>query len=134
VSLLHALPRIAPLLVRHVIGYADLAGEELDGIALRLRRRAIAAATCALAAFISVLLGCVLVIALAWETPYRYWVIAGLAVAFCGTALIAGATVRRERREGGRLFGRLREEWSQDRQALQQIMASRNEDAREDWR
>ena len=103
-------------------------------MAPRLRRRAIAAATCALATLISLLLGCFLVIALAWDTPYRYWVIAGLALAFCGTALIAGATVRRERREGGRLFGRLRDEWQQDRRTLQQIMASRNEDAREDLR
>ena len=101
--------RIAPLLVRHALGYADLAGEELSGVGPRLRRRVTAAVTCALAAFLGVLLTCALTIALAWDTVYRYWVIAGLALAFFAVAIAAGEALRRERRTG-RLFGRLRDE------------------------
>jgi uncharacterized membrane protein YqjE len=123
VSTLDAL-RIAPLLVRHALGYADLAGEELSGVGPRLRRRATAAVTCALAAFLGVILTCVLAIALAWDTAYRYWAIAGLALAAFAVAIAAGEALRRERRTG-RLFGRLREEWQQDRETLQRIMLAR---------
>lgn len=117
--------RIAPLLVRHALGYADLAGEELSGVGPRLRRRVTAAVTCALAAFLGVMLTCTLVIALAWDTVYRYWVIAGLALAFFAVAIAAGEAVRRERRTG-RLLGRLRDEWRQDRETLQRIMTVRD--------
>jgi uncharacterized membrane protein YqjE len=123
VSTLEAL-RIAPLLVRHALGYADLAGEELDGVGPRLRGRAVAAATCAFAAFLGVLLTCGLAIALAWDTAYRYWVIAGLALGFFAVAIAAGEALRRERRRGP-LFGRLRDEWRQDRETLQRIMVAR---------
>lgn len=116
--------RIAPLLVRHALGYADLAGEELNGVGPRLRRRVTAAVTCALASFLGVLLTCGLVIALAWETAYRYWVIAVLALAFFAVAIAAGEALRRERRSGP-LFGRLRDEWRQDRETLQRIMSAR---------
>lgn len=116
--------RIAPLLVRHALGYADLAGEELSGVGPRLRRRVAAAVICALASFLGALLSCGLMIALAWETAYRYWVIAGLALTFFAVSIAAGEVLRRERRNG-HLFGRLREEWRQDRETLQRIMTAR---------
>jgi uncharacterized membrane protein YqjE len=71
-----------------------------------------------------VLLTCGLVVALAWETAYRYWVIAALALAFFAVAIAAGEALRRERRSGP-LFGRLRDEWRQDRETLQRIMSAR---------
>jgi uncharacterized membrane protein YqjE len=123
VSTLEAL-RIAPLLVRHALGYADLAGEELDGVGPRLRRRVTAAAICAFASLLGVMLSCALAIALAWDTDYRYWVIAGLALGFFAVAIAAGEALRRERRSGP-LFGRLRDEWREDRETLQRIMAAR---------
>jgi uncharacterized membrane protein YqjE len=126
VSLLTALPRIAPLLARHALGYADLVSEEVDGLAAGLRRRAIAAVACVSAALVAVLAGCALVIAVAWETPWRLHAIAGVALAFLAAAVVAGEIARRERRRAGSTLARLRGEWERDRRALRQVLASRD--------
>lgn len=131
-SLLYALPRMVPLLARHALGYVDLATEELDGIAARLRRRALAAATCILATFLAVTMLCGLAIAIAWDTPYRYIVIAGLALFFLAIAIATGDVARRERRRTARVFERLRDEWLRDREALREIISERNETREED--
>jgi uncharacterized membrane protein YqjE len=132
VSLLYALPRALPLLARHALGYVDLATEELDGLGGRLRRRALAAAVCGLATLVAVLLGCGLAIAIAWETPYRYVVIAGLALAFLAVAIAAGEIARRERRHTAGMFERVRKEWTQDRATLRQIMERGDTETRHD--
>jgi uncharacterized membrane protein YqjE len=126
--MLYALPRVAPVLARHALGYADLATEELDGIAARLRRRMVAMAACMVAAGIALLLGCCLLIAIAWDTPNRNAVIAGLALVFFAAAIAAGEIARRERRRAGPAFARLRSEWNRDRETLRQVLAARDED------
>jgi uncharacterized membrane protein YqjE len=131
VNLLYSLPRMVPLLARHALGYVDLATEELDGIATRLRRRVLAGATCVLATFLAVTMLCGLAIAMAWETPYRYIVIAGLALFFLAIAIATGDVARRERRRTALVFARLRDEWIRDREALREIIAERN-DTREE--
>jgi uncharacterized membrane protein YqjE len=127
VNLLYALPRMVPLLARHALGYVDLAAEELDGLAARLRRRALAAVTCILATFLAVAMGSGLAIAIAWDTPYRYIVIAGLTLFFLAIAIATGDVARRERRHVARVFERLRREWMRDREALREIIEERRE-------
>jgi uncharacterized membrane protein YqjE len=131
VNLLYALPRMVPLLARHALGYVDLATEELDGLAARMRRRAIAAAICILATFLAVALASGLAIAIAWDTPYRYVVIAGLTLFFLAIAIATGDVARRERRQIAQVFERLRAEWQRDREALREIIEERR-DTRED--
>ncbi len=128
--MLYALPRIAPVLARHALGYADLATEELDGIVARLERRMVAMAACAVATGIALLLGCCLLITLAWDTPYRHVVIAGLALVFLAGAIAAGEIARRERRNAGPAFERLRSEWNRDRETLRQVLAVREDEER----
>lgn len=130
-NLLYALPRMVPLLARHALGYVDLAAEELDGLAARLRRRAVAAATCILATFLAVTMGCGLAIAIAWDTPYRYIVIAGLTLFFLAIAIATGDVARRERRQIAGLFERLRREWMRDRATLREIIEERRETTEE---
>jgi uncharacterized membrane protein YqjE len=125
--MLTALPRVAPVLARHALGYADLATEELDGIGTRLRRRLLATVACGVAASFAVLMACCLVIAMTWDTPYRAMVIAGLALAFLAIAIVAGEVARRERQRSARLFPRLRSEWNRDREALREVLAALEE-------
>ncbi|HEX9773576.1 MAG TPA: phage holin family protein [Steroidobacteraceae bacterium] len=127
--MLTSLPRVAPVLARHALGYADLATEEMDGIGTRLRRRLLATAVCGVAASFTVLMCCCLVIAMTWDTPYRAIVIAGLALAFLAMAIVAGEVARRERQRSARLFPRLRSEWNRDREALRQVLAAQEEQA-----
>ena len=126
-NLLYALPRMVPLLARHALGYVDLAAEQLEGLAARMRRRAVAAAICILATFLAVALGCGLAIAIAWDTPYRYIVIAGLTLLFLAIAIATGDVARRERHQVAQLFERLRAEWQRDREALREIIEDRRD-------
>ena len=56
-------PRIAPLLARHALGYADLATGELAVAGALLRQRMRATAACAVAAGLAVLMLCCLAVA-----------------------------------------------------------------------
>lgn len=124
-NIVDALPRIAPVLARHALGFADLATEELRDVGSLLRRRALATAIYAIATSFAVLMFCCLAIALAWDTPYRFAVIAGLALVFVTAAIVAGDFARRERRKSVRLFKRLRSAWITDRETLREVLAAR---------
>ncbi len=120
-----ALPRIAPLLARHALGYADLATEELAVAGALLRQRVLATATCAVAAGVAVLMFCCLAIAVSWDTPHRITVIAVLALAFVTASIVAGEVARRLRQKSAQLFPRLRTEWINDRELLRETLATR---------
>lgn len=123
--LLTALPRVAPVLARHALGYADLAVEELDSLGDRLRRRLIATLACALSASVAVLMFCLLAVAMAWDTPYRTTVVVGLALAFAVAAIVTGGMARGERTKSGGAFPRLSTAWDRDREMLREILAAR---------
>jgi uncharacterized membrane protein YqjE len=125
VRLLIALPRLAPVLARHALGYADLAAEELDSLGDRLRTRLVATLACTIAASVAVLMLCFLAIAIAWDTPYRTTVVAGLAVAFAVAAVVTGALARRERQKSASAFPRLSIAWNRDRELLREVLAAR---------
>lgn len=123
--LLTALPRLTPVLARHALGYADLAAEELDSLGDRLRRRLVATIACTVAASVAVLLLCLLAVTLAWDTPYRTMVVAGLALAFIVAATITGGLATREREKSGGAFPRLSTAWDRDRELLREVLAAR---------
>ena len=122
---LTALPRLAPVLARHALGYADLAAEELDSLGDRLRRRLVATLACTVASGMAVLMFCFLAVAIAWDTPYRTTVIAGLAVAFSVAALATGELARRERQRSAQAFPRMSTAWHHDRELLREVLAAR---------
>jgi uncharacterized membrane protein YqjE len=124
VKFVAALPRIAPLLARHALGYADLAAEEMAMAWALLRQRVLATVTCVAASSFAILMFCCLVIAVSWDTPQRVTVIALLALTFATAAIIAGQVVRRLRRKSDRLFPRVRNEWVADRELLRQTFAT----------
>jgi uncharacterized membrane protein YqjE len=122
---LTALPRLAPVLARHALGYADLAAEELDSLGDRLRKRLVATLACTASASIAVLMLCFLAVAVAWDTPYRTAVAAGLALAFAVAAIVTGALARSERRKSAPVFPRLSTAWNRDRELLREVLAAR---------
>jgi uncharacterized membrane protein YqjE len=124
VKFVAALPRIAPLLARHALGYADLAAEEMAMAWALLRQRVLATVTFVAASSFAILMFCCLVIAVSWDTPQRVTVIALLALTFATAAIIAGQVVRRLRRKSDRLFPRVRNEWVADRELLRQTFAT----------
>ena len=68
----------AAVAVRHVSAYLDLLQSDLDiGIQLA-RRRLIAVCVMSAALLMAVALLCGWIVAVAWNTPQRSWVVAGL--------------------------------------------------------
>jgi uncharacterized membrane protein YqjE len=113
------------VLARHALGYADLAVEELDSLGDRLRRRLIATLASVFSAGVAVVMLCLLAVAMAWDTPYRTAVVAGLALAFGVVAIVTGGVARRERTKSAGAFPRLSTAWDRDREMLREILAAR---------
>jgi hypothetical protein len=62
---------------------------------------------------------------MAWDTPYRSVVVAGLALAFVVVAIVTGGMARRERTKSDGVFPRLSTAWDRDRELLREILAAR---------
>lgn len=120
-----ALPRVAPVLARHALGYADLAVEELDSLGGRLRRGLIVTLAFTVAASVAVLMFCLLAITIAWDTPYRTAVVAGLAITFAVAAIVTGGLAGRAGKKSKQLFPRLNTAWDRDREVLREVLAAR---------
>jgi uncharacterized membrane protein YqjE len=68
---------------------------------------------------------CLLAVTMAWDTPYRSVVVAGLALAFAVVAIVTGGMARRERTRSNGAFPRLSTAWNRDRELLREIIAAR---------
>ncbi|HTP38802.1 MAG TPA: hypothetical protein VMI92_04445 [Steroidobacteraceae bacterium] len=119
-----SLPQAAPILMRHLGAYAELAGQDFEAVRQQIRVRLISMLLMALGAFFAVLMICVAVIAAAWDTPQRmsaiYWLI-GVFVALC---IASGGYFMSVRRGQPPPFATVRREWALDREILARILAA----------
>jgi uncharacterized membrane protein YqjE len=121
--LLWSLPKAAPALLRHLLGYAELVVQDLEDSQHHLAARLVAGAVLGLSLFFLVLCLCLLVVALTWDTPRRVPAICWMLAGFFVIALFAGlyrSTVVRDRVP---LLATVRKEWSEDRVILERILA-----------
>jgi membrane protein implicated in regulation of membrane protease activity len=110
---------LVPAVLRHLEGYAEVAGEDAREAATLLARKLAAILIAAAATFLALLMTCVWLVALAWDTPWRNWVAAGLVLAFAGVALALALPVLRPGAEPPRFFTRIRAEFGRDRELLE---------------
>jgi uncharacterized membrane protein YqjE len=87
-------PRMAPHVLRHVAALARLATRDAREAAAAARHTAARLAVAGLSGFLAVLMACVWLVALAWDTPYRTWTAGGLAVLFAIVALAMRSSAR----------------------------------------
>jgi uncharacterized membrane protein YqjE len=122
---LEVLSRLLSALFRHLMAYADLLCVEAGDAARVLRRQLLGLAVVAVAAIVSILMGCVWVITAAWDGPYRMEAIGALCIAFVLIAM-AGLWYASTGVAPGepRPFQRLREEWSEDLRELAAVEPS----------
>jgi uncharacterized membrane protein YqjE len=115
----------ASLVVRHAGAYVDLIQSDLDLTSRVLRVRVIAALIVALALQLAVALGCVWIIAAAWDTPLRIPAIASLLGLFL---VLAGAALWKFRAldtSAPPLLAQTIREWAKDRRLLEELLARR---------
>ena len=124
--LLWSLPKAAPAILRHLIGYAELAGQDLERTQLDFKARLLAAVILGICVFFAILSACFAVLALTWDTPYRV-----VAIAWMGGVFLAGAIIAalyRSKIIGAQapLLGTVRKEWAEDRVILERILSDQD--------
>jgi uncharacterized membrane protein YqjE len=116
----------ATVAVRHISAYLDLLQSDLDiGIGLA-RSRLIAACVMAAALLMAAALVCGWIVAEAWNTPQRPWVVGGLLTILVAIASVAFWRLRALRSEP-RLLSQTTRELSKDRTMLMAFL-ERDED------
>jgi uncharacterized membrane protein YqjE len=125
---LWALPKAAPALLRHLVAYVDLLGLDLSRAHRQVIADFLASAVTVVCGAISAFMGCLLVIALTWDTPYRVSAIAWMAGGFLAAAIAAAAYRSKLARKSPPFLAAVRREWQEDRILLERILASRNEE------
>jgi uncharacterized membrane protein YqjE len=120
----------AAIAVRQAGAYTDLILSDLDVSSRLVRRRVSWAALALLSVHTAAVLGCTLIVAMTWDTPYRLWVIAGL---FLGFVVVAATSVWRlgvvDAGAPGVLAQTARE-WAKDRRVLEELLAQQRAQAR----
>jgi uncharacterized membrane protein YqjE len=117
----------ASALLRHLEAWVEVAGEDVRDGASHIARRLIAILVAAACAIVALLMLCVFLVILAWDTSWRIWVAGGLALAFALIAVALGWFAYRGG-AGSRevFFARIRAELGRDREMLERSFKARN--------
>ena len=116
------LPKAAPALLRHVAAYLELIGYELARVQRELVASIVVFVVVAICLFFAVLMGCVAVLALTWDTPHRLAAIAWMGGGFLALAVIA-ILYRANQRERASFFDSVRQELKEDGVILERILS-----------
>jgi uncharacterized membrane protein YqjE len=121
--LLWSLPKAAPALLRHVLSYVELAVQDLDQLQRDFGARLLAAVIVGICVFFLLLTGCLLVVALTWDTPHRVSAIVWMGVGFLLVAIVAVAYRFQVLSTQAPFLATVRREWSEDRVILDRILS-----------
>lgn len=121
--LLWLLPRAAPALLRHIAAYVDLASLDLTRASREFAADFVASAIAAICGLFAVLMGCLAVVALTWDTPYRLTAIAWMGGGFLAVAIAAGAYRSSLARKKSQMLECVRRQWREDRVLLERILS-----------
>jgi uncharacterized membrane protein YqjE len=121
--LLWSLPKAAPALLRHVLAYVELAVQDLDQLQRDFGARLLADMIVGICVFFLLLTGCLLVVALTWDTPHRVSAIVWMGVGFLLVAIVAVAYRFQVLSTQAPFLATVRREWSEDRVILDRILS-----------
>lgn len=121
--LLWSLPKAVPALLRHFMAYVELAGEDLERNQRDLGARLLATAILAVCIFFVVSTGCLLVVALTWDTPHRVAAVLWMGGVFLLIAVIAALYRSQVVGTHSRLLENVRREWEEDRVIVERLLS-----------
>jgi uncharacterized membrane protein YqjE len=121
--LLWLLPKAAPALLRHVAAYVELAGYDLARTQRETTANIVALVIVGISVIFALLLGCLAVVAVTWNTPYRLAAIAWMGGGFLVIAVIALIYRANVLRDRAPFLASVRREWDQDRVILERILS-----------
>jgi uncharacterized membrane protein YqjE len=126
VRLLWSLPKAAPALLRHLAAYVDLASLDLARTCREITAEFLASAIVAICVLFAILMGCLAVVALTWDTPYRVTAIAWMGGGFLVVAVVAAVYRSSVVRARSPLLDSVRREWQEDRVILERILSDQD--------
>ena len=126
-SMLWSLPKAAPVLLRHLAAYVELAALDLAKAQREISAQLFASAIVAVGIFFALMMGCLAVVAATWNTPYRLTAIACMGGAFVVLAVGAAIYKARIARTQTPILDSVRREWHADRMILDRILSSEQE-------
>lgn len=120
--------RFVPAFIRHLESYAEILGEDAREATSFVARRLLALAVAGACAFVALLMLCTWLMVLAWDTPARAWVAAGLALLFAaGAVALARPALRRAAGPHALFFPRVRSELSRDRELIERAFDGKDQ-------
>ena len=124
--LLWSLPKAAPALLRHLVAYAELAGQDLEQSRRDLGLRLVASLILVVAAVFGLFFACLIIIALTWDTPNRVAAIGWLTGFFAVVALFCGLYRSKVIGAQAPFLSTVRREWAEDRVILEKILSDQD--------
>lgn len=121
--LLWILPKAAPVLLRHVVAYIELASLDLAKAREEVAAEFLASAIVAICGLFAVFMGCLVVVAYTWDTPQRVSAIAWMGGAFLAGAIVAATYRARIVRAKSQFLASVRREWREDRLLLDRLLS-----------
>jgi uncharacterized membrane protein YqjE len=109
--------------MRHIGGYLDLIALDLARAQRELTAQVLASVVAAICALFAVFMGCLVVIACTWDTPYRVAAIAWMGGGFLVIAIIALVYRSSLARARTPLLSDAKREWQEDRVILERMLA-----------
>jgi uncharacterized membrane protein YqjE len=121
--LLWSLPKAAPVLLRHLAAYVELAALDLAKAQREITAQVKAFAIVAVSVFFALLMACLAVVAATWDTPNRVAAIVWMGGGFLVVAVGAAIYQARLARSQTPILDSVRREWHADRVILERILA-----------
>jgi len=123
VRVLWLLPKAAPALLRHIGAYVELLALDLEQSRRDLTVNILAAVVAGVCVFFAVLMGCVVIVALTWDTPYRVPAVAWTGGAFLVAAVLALIYRSKVLKDQPPFLASVKREWQEDVVVLANILA-----------
>jgi uncharacterized membrane protein YqjE len=117
------LPKAAPALLRHIGAYVELVALELEQSKRDLSVNILASVVAGVCVFFALLMGCVVIVALTWDTPYRVPAVAWTGGAFLAVAVLALIYRSKVMKDQQAFLTSVKREWQEDVVVLESILA-----------
>ena len=124
------LPKAAPALLRHIGAYVELAAFDLEQSRRHLAANILVSMVAGVCVFFAVLMGCVVIVALTWDTPYRVAAVAWTGGAFLTVAVLALIYRSKTLKEQKPFLDSVKREWQEDVVVLESILAEHDQQPR----
>lgn len=117
------LPKAAPALLRHIGAYLELLALDLEQSKRDLTLNILASVVAGVCVFFALLMGCVVIVALTWDTPYRVPAVAWTGGAFLAVAVLALIYRSKVMKDQQAFLTSVKREWQEDIVVLESILA-----------